>query len=163
MRGMSQIKTEHFSLPWRLHLPPRPSCICTPLCQNVILCLAPSLSPPRGWVTGMRGLCLLPPPTRESRAAVNMKELYLRLTGGSSVSELIRSRSKNSSNVDEPAMRLGAETWRNMAGGKTLSGCSQCCGNGALNCPWDTYHKGQEDVKRIPQGSKLQKYVDKYK
>ena len=94
MRGMSQIKAEHFSLPWRPHLPPRPSCICTPLCQNVILCLAPSLSPPRGWVTGMRGFCLLPPPTRESRAAVNMKELYLHLTGGSSVSELIRSRPK---------------------------------------------------------------------
>ena len=132
MRGMSQIKTEHFSLPWRLHLPPRPSCICTPSCQNVILCLAPSLSPPRGWVTGMRGLCLLPPPTRESRAAVNMKELYLHLTGGSSVSELIRSRPKNSSNVDEPAMRLGAETWRNTVGGGTVSGLWAMLWKGSL-------------------------------
>ena len=51
-----------------------------------------------------------------------MRELYLRLTGGLSVSELIRSRPKNSSNVDEPEMRLGAETWRNMVGGGTVSG-----------------------------------------
>ncbi|KAI4543399.1 hypothetical protein MG293_006193 [Ovis ammon polii] len=49
----------------------------------------------------------------ESWAAVNMKELYLRLTGGLSVSELIRHRPTNSSNVDEPPMRLGAETRRN--------------------------------------------------
>ena len=27
MGGMSQIKTEHFSLPWHLHLPPHPSYI----------------------------------------------------------------------------------------------------------------------------------------
>ena len=47
---------------------------------------------PERWVTGLRGLCLLPLPNTESRAALNMKELYLRLTGGPSVSELNRSR-----------------------------------------------------------------------
>ena len=62
MGGTSQIKTEHFSSPWRLHLPPHPSCISIPLCQNVILCRARSLSPPERWVTGLRGLCFLPPP-----------------------------------------------------------------------------------------------------
>ena len=62
MRGMSQIKTEHFSLPWRLHLPPRPSCISIPLRQNVILCWAPNSLHPERWVTGLNGLCLLPLP-----------------------------------------------------------------------------------------------------
>ena len=122
MGGTSQIKTEHFSSPWHLHLPPRPSCISIPLCQNVILCWAPNSLHPERWVTGLRGLCLLPLPNTESRAALNMKELYLRLTGGPSVSELVRNRPKNSSNVDEPEMRLGAETWRNMVGGRTVSG-----------------------------------------
>ena len=61
------------------------------------------------------------PPTPESWAAVNMKELYLRLTGGLSVSELLRHRPKNSSNVDEPPMRLGADTWRNRVGRGTGS------------------------------------------
>ena len=62
MTAMSQIKTEHFSLPWRLHLPPRPSCICTPLCQNVILCLAPSLSPRRKVGHRHEGALLAPSP-----------------------------------------------------------------------------------------------------
>ena len=61
-------------------------------------------------------------PTGETWAAVNMKELYPRLTGGPSVSELIRKRPKNSSKVDEPAMRLGAETWRNTVSGGMGSG-----------------------------------------
>ena len=61
-----------------------------------------------------------------------MKELYLRLTGGLSVSELIRNRPKNSSNVDERAMRLGAETWRNMVGGGTVSGLWAMLWKGSL-------------------------------
>ena len=44
------------------------------------------------WVTSLRGLCLLPPPNTGITGCVNMKELYLRLTGGPSVSELIRNR-----------------------------------------------------------------------
>ena len=55
-------------------------------------------------------------------APVNMKELYLPLAGGLSVSELIRTDPNNSSNVDEPSMRLGADTWRNMVGGGPFSG-----------------------------------------
>ena len=41
---------------------------------------------------------------------MNVKELYLPLAGGLSVSELIRTDPNNSSNVDEPSMGLGAET-----------------------------------------------------
>ena len=75
-----------------------------------------SLHPER-WVTGLRPL-----PTWEAGAPVNMKELYLPLAGGLSVSELIRTDPNNSSNVDEPSMRLGADTWRNMVGGGPFSG-----------------------------------------
>ena len=62
MGGTSQIKTEHFSSPWRLHLPPHPSCISIPLCQNVILCRAPSLSPPRKVGHRPEGALLAPSP-----------------------------------------------------------------------------------------------------
>ena len=48
--------------------------------------------------------------TWEAGAPVNMKELYLRLAGGLSVSERIRTDRNNPTNVDEPVMRLGAET-----------------------------------------------------
>ena len=63
-----------------------------------------SLHPERR-VTGLRPL-----PTWEAGAHVNLKELYVPLAGGLSVSELIRTDPNNSSNVDEPSMRLGAET-----------------------------------------------------
>ena len=72
---------------------------------------------PERWVTSLRPL-----PTWEAGAPVNMKELYLPLAGGLSVSELIRTDPNNSSNADEPSMRLGAETWRNMVGGRPFSG-----------------------------------------
>ena len=78
------------------------------------------------------GALLAPSPHTGIKAAVNMKELYLHLTSGSSVSELIRSRPKNSSNVDEPAMRLGAETWRNTVGGGTVSGLWAMLWKGSL-------------------------------
>ena len=68
-----------------------------------------SLHPER-WVIGLRALCLLTLLTWEAGAPVNMKELYLRLAGGLSVSERIRTDPNNSTNVDEPVMRLGAET-----------------------------------------------------
>ena len=75
-----------------------------------------SLHPER-WVTGLRPLM-----GRWGGAPLNMKELYLPLAGGLSVSELIRTDPNNSSNVDEPSMRLGADTWRNMVGGGPFSG-----------------------------------------
>ena len=65
---------------------------------------------PESWVTGLRVLCLLAVLTWEAGAPVNMKELYLRLAGGLSVSERIRIDPNNSTYVDEPVMRMGAET-----------------------------------------------------
>ena len=50
-----------------------------------------------------------------------------------------------------------------MVGGGTFSGLRSMLQKGALKCFGDTYHKGQEDTRRIPQDSKLQKYVAKYK
>ena len=119
--GMSQIKTEHFRLPWHLHLPPRSSYISTPFWLNVILCWAPNSLHPERWVTGLRGLCLLPFPNMgitgccEHEGAVPAFDWW-------TVSELIRNKPNNSSNIDKPGMKLSAETWRNMVGGGTVSG-----------------------------------------
>ena len=61
-------------------------------------------------------------------------------------------------------MRLGAETWRNMVGGRIFSRLQSMLQKwslqvllGHISSFW------QEDARRIPQDSNLQKYVDKYK
>ena len=104
-------KKEHFSL----MLVCAPSCHFAPksasLFANTSSCAGqPTSLYPERWVTGLRALCLLTLLTWEAGAPVNMKELYLRLAGGLSVSERIRTDPNNSTYVDEPVMRLGAET-----------------------------------------------------
>ena len=104
-------KKERFSL----MLVCAPSCHFAPksasLFANTSSCAGqPTSLHPESWVTGLRVLCLLTVLTWEAGAPVNMKELYLRLAGGLSVSERIRTDPNNSTYVDEPVMRLGAET-----------------------------------------------------
>ena len=53
---------------------------------------------------------------------VNMKELYLRLTGGPSVSELIRHRPNKFLKCWWACDEVGADTWTDMVGGGTVSG-----------------------------------------
>ena len=53
---------------------------------------------------------------------MNLKELYQPVAGGPTVSELIKNRPNNSSNVDELVIRLGSDNWRNRVGGGTFSG-----------------------------------------
>ena len=107
-----------FLYPGVSHLSRRQSHVCIPLCQHVIRGAGqPASLHPERRVTGLRPLL-----TWEGGAPVNMKELCLPLAGGLSVSELIRTDPNNSSNVDEPSMRLGADTWRNMVGGGPFSG-----------------------------------------
>ena len=97
---MSQIKTEPFSFTLASAPPSTSPLHLYSLCQDVILCWAPSFSPPRKVGHRPEGALLPPfPPTWETH--VNMKGLHLHLTGGPSVSELIRNRPNNSSNVDE--------------------------------------------------------------
>ena len=115
-------KKEHFSL----MLVCAPSCHFAPksasLFANTSSCARqPTSLYPERWVTGLRGLCLLPFPNMgipgccEHEGAVPAFDWW-------TVSELLRNRPNNSSNIDKPGMRLSAEIWRNMVGGGTVSG-----------------------------------------
>ena len=159
---MSQIKTEHFSFTLvpappsmsLLHLysfvPKRHPVLGTQL-------LSSQKGGSQAWGGSDASLPPNPGNTCEHEGAVPA------LTGGPSVSELIRNRPTISSNVDECVMRLAAETWRNMVGGGTFSGLRSMLQKWSLevllgHISWRTGGRQKDSP-----GFKLQKYVDKYK